>query len=115
MKRMLLAAILALTTGVVRAEDHVKIGLVTTLSGAQSVMGTPMRDGATLALEMLGGKIGGLPGEIIFADDQQKPDVERQIADRFIKQDHVDFVTGLLASNGLLAIVQPRDARTRRS
>ena len=89
------------------ASAQVKIGFVTTLSGAQSVMGTPMRDGANLAMEMLGNKLGGLPAEIIFADDQQKPDVERQIAERFIKQDHVDFVTGLLASNGLLAIVQP--------
>ena len=108
MKRLhLAAAALSLFAAGAQAEETVKVGLVTTLSGAQSVMGVPMRDSATLALEMLGGKLGGLPGQLIFADDQQKPDVERQIADRFVKQDKVDFVTGLLASNGLLAIVQP--------
>ena len=32
-------------------------------------------------LSMLGGKIGGLPAEIVYADDQFKPDVGRQVTD----------------------------------
>ena len=89
------------------AADQIKIGLITTLSGPQAVMGNPMRDAASLALEMLGGKIGGLPAEIVFGDDQQKPDVGRQIIEKFLQKDHVDFITGVLGSNVLLAIYQP--------
>lgn len=86
------------------AADKIKIGFITTLSGPQAVMGTQMKDSAQLALEMLGGKIGGLPAELIFGDDQQKPDVGRQLADRMLKRDRVDVISGLLASNILLAL-----------
>lgn len=109
MKNILRVGLMAscLMANAAMAADSVKIGFLTTLSGPQAVMGNPMRDGANLALEQLGGKVGGLPAEIIFGDDQQKPDVERQLAERMIQKDHVSFITGLLASNGLLAIVQP--------
>jgi branched-chain amino acid transport system substrate-binding protein len=86
--------------------DKIKIGFITTLSGPQAVMGTQMKDSADLALEMLGGKLGGIPAEIVYGDDQQKPDVGRQLADRMVKKDNVDFVSGLLASHILLAVYQ---------
>ena len=86
------------------AADKIKIGLITTLSGPEAVMGNPMRDSAELALSMLGGKIGGLPAEMVYGDDQQKPDVGRQIAERMLQKDKVDVITGILGSNVLLAI-----------
>ena len=87
-----------------RAADKIKIGLITTLSGPEAVMGNPMRDSAELALSLLGGKIGGIPTEMVYGDDQQKPDMGRQIAERMLQKDRVDFITGLLGSNVLLAI-----------
>ena len=114
MKTKLLGATLcalSLLAGAARAADataagKVKVGFITTLSGPQAVMGTQMKDSADLALEMLGGKLGGIPAEIVYGDDQQKPDVGRQLADRMLKRDQVDFVSGLLASNILLAVYQ---------
>lgn len=89
------------------AQEQVKIGLVTTLSGPAGVIGKHMKDAADLALEMLGGKIGGVPASIIYGDDQFKPDVGRQVSDELMKRDKVDFMTGFIWSNVLLASYQP--------
>jgi branched-chain amino acid transport system substrate-binding protein len=87
--------------------DSVKIGFVTTLSGPAGIIGKHMKDAADLALSMLGGRIGGLPAEIVYADDQFKPDVGRQVTDELLKRDKVDFLTGYIWSNVLLASYQP--------
>ena len=68
-----------------------KIGLVTTLSGPAGVIGKHMKDAADLALEMLGGKIGGKPAVIVYGDDQFKPDVGRQVAEEMLKRDKRRF------------------------
>jgi branched-chain amino acid transport system substrate-binding protein len=101
------AAALLLSAAPVGAADKVKIGFVTTLSGPAGVIGKHMKDSAELALSMLGGKIGGLPAEIVFSDDQFKPDVGRQVTDELLKRDKVDFMTGYIWSNVLLAVYQP--------
>jgi branched-chain amino acid transport system substrate-binding protein len=89
------------------AADNIKIGFVTTLSGPAGIIGKHMKDAADLALAMLGGKIGGKPAEIVYADDQFKPDVGRQVTDELLKRDKVDFLTGYIWSNVLLASYQP--------
>ena len=98
---LLLAALVASNT--IWAADKVKIGLVSTLSGPAGALGVDMRDGFNLAIKNLGGKLGGLPTEIMASDDQFNPDTGKQIVDRFVKRDHVDFVTGIIYSNILLA------------
>src|SRR5947209_11578980 len=89
------------------AADSVKIGFLTTLSGPAGIIGKHTKDAGDLALSMLGGKIGGLPAQIVYGDDQQKPDVGRQVADEMLKRDKVDFLTGIIWSNVLLAVYQP--------
>jgi branched-chain amino acid transport system substrate-binding protein len=89
------------------AAENVKIGFITTLSGPAGVIGKQMKDAANLALKEHGGKLGGLDAEIIFGDDQQKPDVGRQVAEEMLKRDKVDFISGIIWSNVLLAIRQP--------
>lgn len=107
MKKHLAAAAVAFLCGPAFAADNVKIGFVTTLSGPAGVIGKHMKDSADLALSMLGGKIGGLPAQIVYGDDQQKPDIGRQVADEMLKRDKVDFLTGVIWSNVLLALYQP--------
>src|SRR2546423_6426211 len=107
MKKYIAGAIVALLCGPAFAADNVKIGFLTTLSGPAGVIGKHMKDSADLALSMLGGKIGGLPAQIVYGDDQQKPDVGRQVADEMLKRDKVDFLTGVIWSNVLLAVYQP--------
>lgn len=100
-----LAACLAALPAV--AADKVKVGFVSTLSGPGAGLGVDIRDGFQLGVKSLGGKLGGIPAEVIVADDQQKPDVAKQIADRFVKNDKVDFMTGIVFSNLMLAVGKP--------
>lgn len=103
MKATVLVA-LAMLAASAQAADKVKVGFVSTLSGPGAAIGTDIRDGFNLGLKTSGGKLGGLPAEVIVNDDQQNPDVGRQIVDKYLKRDHVDFVTGIVFSNVLLAV-----------
>src|SRR5258707_6283949 len=88
-----------------QAADKVKIGFISTLSGPSAALGVDIRDAFQLAVKLNGGKLGGLPAEVIVGDDQFKPDVGRQLAEKNIKLDKVDFLTGFVFSNIMLAAV----------
>ena len=96
------AAALALA-GTARAGDTIKIGFVSTFSGPTAVIGNDMRNSFELALDHLGRKIGGKPVEVIYEDDQQKPDVGKQKTEKLVQSDKVDFIAGYIWSNVLLA------------
>lgn len=106
MKRhILLGAIAALTLTLgVSAQAAVKIGMVTTLTTKAGYLGEDIRDGFQLAIEQEGGKLGGVPVELLVEDDGRKPGKGRQIAERFIKKDGVRIMTGIVFSNVLLAV-----------
>ena len=101
-----LLALLALAASA-QAADKVKIGFLSTLSGPGAGLGVDIRDGFNLAVKQLNGKLGGLPAEILLTDDQQKPDVAQQATEKFIKKEKVDFMTGIVFSNIMLAVGQP--------
>jgi branched-chain amino acid transport system substrate-binding protein len=86
------------------AQDKVRIGFITTLSGPNAAIGEHMKNSVELALDHLGRKIGGLPVEVIFGDDQNKPDVGKQVADEMLKRHQVNFVSGIIWSNVMLAV-----------
>ena len=86
------------------AQQKVKIGFITTLSGPQGVIGEHMRNSVELALDHLGRKVGGLDVEMIYGDDQVKPDVGKQVADEMVKKHQVNFVSGIIWSNVMLAV-----------
>lgn len=105
MKTRLAALILAALAGTgANAADKVKIGFLSTLSGPGAGLGVDIQDGFNLALKSTGGKVGGLPVEVLAVDDQQNPDVAKQATDRFLKRDKVDFMTGIVFSNIMLAV-----------
>src|SRR5512135_178229 len=110
MRKTLLAAgaALMLATGPVMAQQKsVKIGFISTFSGPTAVIGNDMRNSFELALDHLGRKMGGLPVEVIYEDDQIKPEVGVQKTQKLIESDHVDFVVGYIWSNVLLASLKP--------
>ncbi len=79
--------------------DKVKVGMITTLSGGGSGLGIDIRDGFALAVK-------DEPNiEIISGDDQRKPDVAVQLADKMIQSDKVDIITGIVWSNLAMAVV----------
>src|SRR5918999_696727 len=104
MKLRLLCAIAAAafaTCGL--AADKIRVGFISTLSGPSAALGIDIRDGFQLALKLNGGKLGGLPAEVLVGDDQFKPDVGRQLAEKNVKLDKVNFLTGMVFSNIMLA------------
>ena len=102
------AAGLALLAGPATAQDKtIKIGFVSTFSGPAGAIGTDMKNAFELGLDHLGRKLGGLPVEVIYEDDQQKPEVGVQKTQKLLESDHVDFVAGYIWSNVMLGSLKP--------
>jgi len=109
MKRKFLVALgvasgFLLAAGPASAQQKVKIGFITTLSGPQGVIGEYMKNSVELALDHLGRKMAGLDVEVSYGDDQVKPDVGKQVAEEMLKKQQVDFVAGIIWSNVMLAV-----------
>jgi branched-chain amino acid transport system substrate-binding protein len=102
-----LAAVSTIAAQSALAANTVKVGFLSTLSGPGAGLGVDIRDGFNLAMKGLNGKLGGLPAEVLIADDQQNVDVAKQTADKFVKKDKVDFMTGIVFSNLMLAVGKP--------
>ncbi len=96
-----------LSQGAVAQQGPIKIGYVTTTSGPEGVIGRDMVDGFKLAMKHGGGKSAGREIQVIWGDDQVKPDVGRQVVDKMIESDRVHIVSGIIFSNILLASVKP--------
>ena len=82
------------------ADGHkAKVGMITTLSGGGSGLGIDVRDGFLLALK------GNNNIEVVIEDDQRKPDIAVQLADKMIQSEKVDILTGIIWSNLAMAVV----------
>ena len=88
-------------------QKTLKIGYVTILSGPLSGFGADMRDAFELALDHKNRMLGGLKTEVIYADEQMKPEVGKQMTEKLIESDKVDFLSGYPFSNVLLASLPP--------
>src|SRR5438067_11156497 len=89
--------------GPAAAQQKVKIGFISTFSGPQGVMGQFMKESVELAIEHLGGKVGGLPVEMFYGDDQVRPDVGVQVAEEMLRKNQVYFVSGMFWQNASVA------------
>lgn len=111
MKLMKLAKTSALTAmialGVSGANAEMKVGMITTLSGGGSGLGIDVRDGFMLALK--NAKRDDI--EVVIEDDQRKPDIAVQLADKMIQSEKVDVLTGIIWSNLAMAVVPAATAQ----
>ena len=110
MKRILLgtAAMLAFAaTPALPQQKTIKIGFISTFSGPPAAIGNDMRNSFELGLDHVGRKLAGLPVEVIYEDDQTKPEVGVQKTQKLLESDKVDFVVGYIWSNVLLASLKP--------
>lgn len=101
------AAALALVAAPAAAKETLKVGMIVTLSGPPGALGNQARDGFQLAIEELGGKLGGMETEFILEDDELKADVAQSKAKALVEREEVDFVVGTIFSNMLAAIYKP--------
>ncbi len=101
------AGALALGLSAARAQEPLKIGVVSVLTGPAASLGQQVRDGFQLAVDQNGGKLGGVPVQITVIDDELKPDVAVGKVRSFVEGGKVDFVVGPVFSNILGAIAKP--------
>jgi branched-chain amino acid transport system substrate-binding protein len=92
-------------TPIASASEALRIGFLTTLSGQGAAIGQDIRDGFALGVKHNGGRLGGVPLDIQYVDDQLSPESARQSADRFIKLNKVDIVTGVVYGSVLIPIL----------
>src|ERR1700694_4599574 len=117
MKRQLklagLAVLLSVASNKAVAQEKLKIGVIVTLSGPAAALGQQVRDGFTLAVKDLGGKMSGRDVEVVAVDDELKPDGAVTKVKGLLERDKVDFVVGPIFSNILQAIHKPvTDSKT---
>ncbi|MGL5165055.1 MAG: ABC transporter substrate-binding protein [Afipia sp.] len=90
------------------AQEPIKIGVVTPLSGTYAGIGQPVRWGLELAAQEINGAggIGGRKVVLIFEDEEANPSVAVQKAERLFQIEKVDFLTGMVNSGSTLAVGQ---------
>ena len=101
LKSLIIAASVAASTATIGHTEGVKVGMITTLSGGGAGLGIDVRDGFMLAIAQSGRD----DIEIVIEDDQRKPDIAVQLADRLIQSEKVDVMTGIIWSNLAMAVV----------
>ncbi|MHA1568957.1 MAG: ABC transporter substrate-binding protein [Alphaproteobacteria bacterium] len=89
------------------AAETLRLGFITTMSGSAAILGVHQKNGFDLAIESLGGRVGGLETKVFYGDDKQSADAGRKAADKLVKKDRVHFVLGPIWSNVLMAIQKP--------
>ena len=103
-----LATMTGLAAGAAQAEisgNVVRIGVLNDQSGIYAdVTGQASVIAAQMAVEDYGGKVKGVPVEVIFADHQNKPDIGSNIANQWYDRDGVDVIVDVPTSSVGLAV-----------
>jgi branched-chain amino acid transport system substrate-binding protein len=94
-------ALAAFLGGTAAAQEPVKIGLITTLSGPAGYLGADVRDGFQLALDQAGGP----KTQVMVEDDGVKPGQAKATVDKFLKTENIKIFTGVMFGNVAAAVV----------
>jgi branched-chain amino acid transport system substrate-binding protein len=87
----------------------VKVGLMLPYSGTYAKLGENITYAIELLLAEKGGRLGGREIQIIKLDDESRPELAPQNADRLVKRDRVDVLIGTVHSGvqmGIHKVVQ---------
>lgn len=113
-KKLLTSAIAsALLVGGAQAEisdNTVKIGYLADMSGTyRDIAGPTGQIALEMAIEDFGGKVNGANIEVLSADDRNNPDSSSSTVRRWLEDDKVDMVAGLVASSVTIAVTKLLD------
>ena len=118
---ILIFVLLMVPTLRIHAAETIKVGCILPLTGALASYGQAMKKGAEFGVDLInkkydfdtiGAKWEGIPGlggakiELIFADDQGKPEIGMAEAERLINQQKVVAILGSYAS-GVTNTISP--------
>jgi branched-chain amino acid transport system substrate-binding protein len=87
-------------------DSTVRIGLEAALTGAYAPVGDDIRDGFQLYLNTHGGKLGGHKVALSIADEGTGASTAAPAAQKLIKQDNVQAITGIVAGDSFAAVSQ---------
>src|SRR4051812_40469457 len=89
------------------AGDVLKIGVITSLTGPAAAFGQAHKNGYTIAINEVNarGPVAGKKIELVYYDDQSRPDQAVQGVNKLIDQDHVPIILGAYSSESTRAIV----------
>ena len=102
-----MAMVLASSTAVLAepSDGKVKIGILNDQSGVYADFGGKFSyEAAKMAVEDYGGKVLGVPVEVVTADHQNKPDIASNIARQWYDTEQVDTIMELTTSSVGLAV-----------
>lgn len=102
--KLCVAALAISTSSFANAQTPLKIGFLAEMSGLYGAPGQDQYDAFMMVVNAKGGKLGGVPVEVLREDTQFKPDVASQIADRLLERDKVQLFTGITYSHVMLAL-----------
>ncbi|SEM31957.1 amino acid/amide ABC transporter substrate-binding protein, HAAT family [Roseovarius azorensis] len=89
------------------ADDQVKIGVLTDISGQFShESGKGAVTAVEMAVEDFGGEVLGKPIEVIFADHQNKPEIAAATAQEWYESEGVTLIGNLINSGIALSVAQ---------
>src|SRR2546428_14179365 len=94
-----LAVVLGVAATPAAAQEKIKIGVITTLSGPAAVLGQQSRDCLQLGIKDLGGKMAGKDVEVVVVDDELKPGGAGTKANGLLQRQQIAFVVWALFSN----------------
>ncbi len=87
------------------ADDKtIKIGILAPLTGDVKTFGESTVNGAKLAVEQAGGKIGDFKIEVVPADDRNDPTEAVNVATKLISQDKVSGIVGSVTSKTTIPV-----------
>ena len=101
------SSLLSGLVGPANAQAPIKIGFMAELSGPQGALGQDQYDAFMMVVERNGGKLGGVPVQVLREDSQLKPDVATQIVQKLIEKENVPIITGITFSNVMMAVHKP--------
>jgi branched-chain amino acid transport system substrate-binding protein len=87
--------------------EELRLGFISILSSPLALLGQEQKNGFDVAIEQLGGKVGGLPTKIFVSDNKGNPGDAVQEATKLIDRDKVQIVTGFVASHTTMAALKP--------
>src|SRR6478735_9311499 len=92
-RQLALCATLTALVAPAAAEDVIRIGILSDMSGPYSdIAGNGSVAAAQLAVEEFGGSVGGRRIEIVSADHQNKPDLGSATARKWFDNEGVDVI-----------------------
>ncbi len=106
--------VLMLTVGLAASAtaQELRIGFLTVATGPFAVIGVHNERGWKLGLDKEGwakdgDKLGGVPTRVFYGDDQMRPDTGLREVEKFIKNDRVQIISGVMGSNVMMAVAKP--------